>query len=143
MAQALAHQACRQGFRVLFVNTYKMLQHLNGGRADGTFERCMQSCLRPDLLVLDDFGLKPLRPPAQEDFYDVISGGYECGSILLTSNRDLMEWPELFKAPLLASAELDRLAHNADVVIITGRSHRAHGDGSSHAIQGSAQIGNA
>jgi DNA replication protein DnaC len=128
LAQALAHEACRQGFEVLFVNTYRMLQHLNGGRADGSFERRLQTYLRPDLLVLDDFGLKPLHPPAPEDFYDVISGRYERRSILLTSNRDLTEWPELFNEPLLASAGLDRLTHAAQVIVITGRSYRAHGE---------------
>ncbi len=128
LAQALAHEACRQGFDVLFVNAYRMLQHLNGGRADGSFERRLQTYLSPDLLVLDDFGLKPLHAPAPEDFYDVISGRYERGSILLTSNRDLTEWPELFNEPLLASAGLDRLTHGAQVVVITGRSYRAHGE---------------
>jgi len=128
LAQALAHEACRQGFDVLFVNTYRMLQHLHGGRADGSFERRLQTYLSPDLLVLDDFGLKPLHPPAPEDFYDVISGRYERGSILLTSNRDLTEWPELFNEPLLASAGLDRLTHRAHVILITGRSYRAHGE---------------
>jgi DNA replication protein DnaC len=130
LAQALAHQACRQGFDTLFVNTYTMVQHLNGGRADGTFGRRLQTYLRPDLLVLDDFGLKPLHPPAPEDFYDVISGRYEHGSILLTSNRELAEWPALFNEPLLASAGLDRLTHKAHVLIITGRSYRAHGTAS-------------
>jgi len=60
LAQALTHEACRQGYSALFVNTYRMLQHINGGRADGTLERRFQTYLRPDLLVLDDFGLKPL-----------------------------------------------------------------------------------
>lgn len=128
LSQALAHEACRQGFNVLFSNTYEMLRHLNGGRADGTFETRMQTYLRPDLLILDDFGLKSLQPPAPEDLYDVISGRYERGSILVTSNRDLPEWPDLFNAPLLASAGLDRLTHQAHVVIITGRSYRAHGE---------------
>lgn len=125
LAQALAHEACRRGYTVLFVNTYRMLQHLNGGRADDTFERRIQTYLRPDLLVLDDFGLKPLRPPAPEDLYDVINGRYEQGSILLTSNRALDEWAGLFGDPLLASAGLDRLTHRADVVLITGASYRA------------------
>lgn len=125
LAQALAHEACRRGFSVLFVNTYRMLQHINGGRADDTFERRLQTYLRPDLLVLDDFGLKPLRSPAPEDLYDVINGRYEQGSILLTSNRALDEWAGLFGDPLLASAGLDRLTHRADVVLITGPSYRA------------------
>jgi DNA replication protein DnaC len=126
LAQALAHEACRQGFDVLFTNTYKMLSHLNGGRADGSFERRFQTYLRPDLLILDDFGLKALRPPAPEDFYDIISQRYESGSILVTSNRDLSEWPDLFNEPLLASAGLDRLTHGAQLLVITGHSYRSH-----------------
>lgn len=124
LAQALAHEACRRGWDVLFANTHKLLQHLNGGRADGTYERRFQACLRPDLLVLDDFGLKPLRPPAPEDLYDLINERYERGSILLTSNRAPSEWTGLFGDPLLASAGLDRLAHRAEVLIITGDSYR-------------------
>jgi len=127
LAQALAHEACRQGYDVLFVNTHRMLQHINGGRADGTLERRLQVYLRPDLLVLDDFGLKALRPPGPEDLYDVINERYERGSILLTSNRAPSEWPDLFCDPLLASAGLDRLAHKAQVLVITGASYRAQG----------------
>jgi DNA replication protein DnaC len=127
LAQALTHEACRRGFQALFVNTYRMVQHLNGGRADGTLHRRQQTYLRPDLLVLDDFGLKPLRHPAPEDLYDIINERYERGSILLTSNRPPEEWPELFGNPLLASAGLDRLTHGAHMIIITGASFRAQG----------------
>lgn len=127
LAQALAHEACRQGYDVLFSNTHKMLQQLNGGRADGSFERRLASYVRPDLLILDDFGLKPLLPPGPEDLYDVIAERYERGSVILTSNRAPNEWPELFGNPLLASAGLDRLAHHAETVVITGRSYRTHG----------------
>lgn len=127
LAQALAHEACRQGFDVLFVNTHKMLQHLNGGRADGTLERRLSIYLRPHVLILDDFGLRPLQSPAPEDLYDVIEGRYERGSIILTSNRAPAEWPDLFGNPLLASAGLDRLAHHAEVLLLTGASFRAQG----------------
>lgn len=125
LAQALAHAACRQGVDVLFSNTHKMLQQLNAGRADGSFERRLALYVRPELLILDDFGLKPLISPGPEDMYDVIAERYERGSIILTSNRAPSEWPELFGNPLLASAGLDRLAHHAETVVITGRSFRA------------------
>jgi DNA replication protein DnaC len=127
LAQALTHEACRRGYSALFTNTYKMLQRINGGRADGTLERRVQAYLRPDLLVLDDFGLKPLIPPGPEDLYDIINERYERGSILLTSNRAPEEWPDLFGEPLLAAAGLDRLTHRAQVVVITGTSFRARG----------------
>jgi DNA replication protein DnaC len=127
LAQALAQEACRQGLNVLFTNTHKMLQHLHGGRADGSWERRLNVYLRIDLLVLDDFGLKPLQSPAPEDLYDVINERYERGSIMLTSNRAPAEWPDLFRDPLLASAGLDRLLHRAEVIIIRGDSFRAQG----------------
>lgn len=125
LAQALVHEACRQGYDALFTTTAKMLQHLNGGRADGSWEKRLQSYLRPDLLVLDDFGLKALQPPGPSDLYDVIDGRYEKGSILLTSNRAPAEWPDVFLDPLLASAGLDRLGDRAEVLLMTGVSFRA------------------
>ena len=127
LGQALAHEACRPGFEALFIPAHKMLAHLQGGRADGTLERRLATYLRPDLLVLDDFGLKPLEPPyGPTDLFDVISERYEQGSIMLTSNRAPAEWPDIFGNPLLASAALDRLAHHAQTVVITGSSFRAH-----------------
>jgi DNA replication protein DnaC len=125
LAEALAQAACRQGFDVLFINAYKLLQHLQGGRADGSLERRFKTYLRPELLILDDFGLKPLQAPAPSDLYDVIDGRYEQGSILLTSNRPPGEWPALFGDPLLASAGIDRLCHRAEIIIIRGQSFRA------------------
>ena len=125
LAQALGHEVCRQGLQVLYINTHKMLKHLNGGRADDSWDRRLNTYLRPDLLILDDFGLKPLQPPSPEDLYDVINERYERGSILLTSNRAPAEWPGLFQDPLLASAGLDRLTHRAQVLIIRGKSFRA------------------
>jgi len=125
LAQAIGHEACRQGYDVLFISTHKMLQHLRGGRADGSLSRRFQAYLRPDLLILDDFGLRPLTPPEPEDLYDIISERYEQGSILLTSNRAPAEWPDLFGDPLLASAGLDRLAHHAQLLLLTGQSYRA------------------
>lgn len=125
LAQALGHEACRRGYTVLLVSAPKLLQQLNAGRADGSYTRRLNAYLVPDLLIVDDFGLKPLRPPAPEDWFDLIAERYERGSMLVTSNRALSEWPELFGDPLLASAGLDRLFHNAHAITITGESFRA------------------
>lgn len=126
LAQALGHEACRRGYNVIFTSVAKMLGHLNGGRADGTYERRLAGYLRPELLILDDFGLKQLRGYEPEDLYEVINERYERGSILATSNRDYGEWPEAFgENSLLASAALDRLAHRAHLITITGQSYRA------------------
>ncbi|MGB2717344.1 MAG: ATP-binding protein [Vicinamibacterales bacterium] len=127
LAQALGHEACRRGFDVVFVSAARMLGHLHGGRADGTYERRLLIYTRPDLLILDDFGLKPLPPAGPEDFLEVINERYEHGALIVTSNRAFTEWPEVFQSPLLASATLDRLAHHAHQIVITGDSFRANG----------------
>jgi DNA replication protein DnaC len=127
LSHALAHEACRQGFSVLFITTHKMLQHLAAGRADGTTDRRLAVYLRPDLLILDDFGLKPLPSTGAEDLYAVIAERYEHGSMLLTSNRAPTEWLDWFANPLLASAGLDRLLHHAQTLVLTGHSFRAQG----------------
>jgi DNA replication protein DnaC len=127
LAQALGQEAARQNLDVLFTSVQKMLQYLNGGRADNSWDRRINVYLRPDLLILDDFGLKSIQPPGPEDLYDVINERYERGSILLTSNRAPNEWADLFLDPLLASAGLDRLLDRAEVVVIRGPSYRSHG----------------
>ncbi len=71
LAQALAHEACRRGFDVLFTDTHKMLRHLHAGRADHSYDKRFASYVRAELLVLDDFGLKPMQPPAAQDLYEV------------------------------------------------------------------------
>jgi DNA replication protein DnaC len=125
LAHALANEAARKGFDVIVTNAHAMLTHIHAGRADDTYQRRLLSYLKPDLLVIDDFGLKPL--PAHTgagDLYDVIDARYERRSILLTSNRSPSEWPDLFDNALLANAALDRLADRSYVVSITGRSYR-------------------
>lgn len=130
LAHALAHEAARQGFDVLCTTAHHMLVHINAGRAGTrrrrvcTYPQRLAGYLRPDLLVLDDFGLKPLPPSGPVDFYDVINERYERGSIVLTSNRAPSEWQELFGDPLLGSAGLDRLGHGAAVITIAGKSYR-------------------
>lgn len=128
LAQALAHEACRRGFDVIFTNAHKMLRHLQAGRADNSYDKRLAQYVRADLLVIDDFGLKPLSPANAEDLYDVIDERYAgAGAILLTSNRAPAEWAAWFANPLLASAGLDRLAHNAHVIVVNTASYRARG----------------
>ena len=75
-------------------------------------------------LIIDDFGLRPIRSPQDEDFHDLISQRYENASTLVTSNLDFSEWGDAFPNRLLAAATLDRLRHNAHRVILDGISFR-------------------
>ncbi len=96
--------------------------------------------MRLPVLVLDDFGLKPLRNTDAEVFYDVIAGRYESGATIITSNHALDEWPMLFGDPLLASSGLDRLFHNAYVITITGASFRARNRNLASAAEPSTKV---
>lgn len=134
IAQALSHEAARRGFDVLFTSAHRMLLHLQAARAEGGYERRLASYLKPDLLVLDDVGLRPLPKNGADDLYDVIDGRYERKSIVITSNREPAEWAEMFGNPLLANATLDRLLDRAAIMTITGRSYRLAGRESATAV---------
>lgn len=127
LAQALGHEAIRRGYDVMFVRTSQMLAHLQAGRADDSYARRLALYQNVDVLILDDFGLKPMRPPAPEDLYEIIDGRYGRGAVVVTTNRAFEEWPELFDNSVLASAALDRIAHGATQIVITGDSYRAKG----------------
>lgn len=125
LAQALGHTACRRGYDVTYMAMNKLIKHLNAGRADGTFDRRFGNLCRADLLIVDDFGLKALRPPADEDFHELVAERYERAATIITSNLDFGEWGQAFANPLLASATVDRLRHNAHCLVIEGESYRS------------------
>lgn len=127
LAHALTYETVRRGYRALVRPVHRLLADLHAARADGSFARKLLKLTSVDLLVLDDFGLRPLSVQAIDDLYEIITLRYERRSIAITSNRALEEWPEVFGHGLLASAALDRLTHHAQILIIQGRSYRQLG----------------
>jgi DNA replication protein DnaC len=124
VAQALGHRACRAGHHVLFTSAPDMLKQLRAGRADGSYDRRLARFSSVDVLIIDDLGLKPLAPDEASDLYEVIRLRYQRGALVLTSNRDVDELGSLFGDPLLASAAMDRLLHDAHVLVFEGDSYR-------------------
>jgi DNA replication protein DnaC len=124
VAQALGHRACMAGQSVAYTSAHEMLGQLRASRADNTHDRKLLRLTKPDLLIVDDLGLRPLKHDEPMDLYDVISRRYERGSIIITSNRAVEEWPPLFHDELLAGAAMDRLLHHGHVVAIEGESYR-------------------
>ncbi len=126
LAQALGHAAARQGHDVLFITQTQLMASLRAAQATGTYERRFQQLARVPLLLIDDFGLKPLRPPEDEDFHDLIAERYERTATILTSNLDFDEWGAAFPAnKMIGAATLDRLRHGAYRVVLDGESYRA------------------
>ena len=124
VAQAIGHRACRAGYSTLFIQAHKLFAELRAARASDNYDRRMLRFTGPDLLIIDDLGLRPLRYEAPEDLHEVIRQRYEHGSIIVTSNRAVEEWYGLFGDALLASAAMDRLLHHSHVVVMEGNSYR-------------------
>lgn len=125
IAQAIGHCAVRLGVDVMFSSQTALLGQINAARATGAVERKLQSLSRVALLVIDDFGLKPLKLGQDEDFHDLIAERYERASTIVTSNLDFDEWGEAFPNKLLGASTLDRLRHGAYRLVLDGKSYRA------------------
>ena len=126
LAQALGQCAIRQGIDTIFSSCAQLTASLHAARANGAYERKLNTLARVPLLIIDDFGLKPLRPPADEDLHDLIAERYETTATIVTSNLDYPEWDQAFPSnKLLAAATLDRLRHNAYCLTLDGPSFRA------------------
>jgi DNA replication protein DnaC len=126
LAQALGHEACRRGYDTLYRNTFDLLKWIGAGRGDGSYERRLRQIIAVPLLILDDFGLRPLNENHQSDLFELIRGRYETSSTVITSNRNFDEWPSVFNNPLIASAAMDRLLHRAIKIVIEGKSYRVN-----------------
>ena len=124
LAKALAHEACTRGFSAIFSRTQKMLEYIYSGKADNSEHKKLKQFLKPDLLILDDWGLQAFPNHLLNILNEIISERYEEGSIIITSNRPLDNWHEIFSEPVVSSALLDRLFHNAHKIIIKGKSYR-------------------
>ena len=124
LAQAIGERACRIGHSACYVSAHKMLSQLRAARADRSYDKKILRFTSPDLLVVDDLGLRPLEGDEPIDLYEIIRQRYERGSMIVTSNRALQEWYPLFLDDLIASAAMDRLLHHAHVVVMQGHSYR-------------------
>jgi DNA replication protein DnaC len=124
LATAIGYEAIKRDLTVLCFSTAKLLSDLLKARAEGSHAQRMHKLLRCDLLILDDFGLRPMTEQGADDLYEIIHSRYERGSIIVTSNRAPAEWPDLFGNALLASAALDRLTHHARITVVSADSYR-------------------
>jgi DNA replication protein DnaC len=127
LGQGLGHQACRQGKRVKFIRAKKLFEGMGSYRylhPTLSSAKRLQPFLQPQLLILDDFGLNTLNPNQAEDFYELIAEKHQKSSFIITSNRPVEAWIDLFPDPVMGNAALDRLANCAYHVILEGESYR-------------------
>jgi len=124
LAQGIAHCAVRNGIDVLFYTQTQLFKLLQAARAAGEYDKKFKQLVNVPLLIIDDFGLKPLRSPQDEDFHDLVAERYEKASTMITSNLEFSEWGDAFPNKLLGVATIDRLGHGAYKVAFDGPSYR-------------------
>jgi len=121
---AIGIKAIEQGYSVLFTTLPGMMEELYLSRADNSFRLKLKRYTQPDLLIIDEFGLKKLNQTSVDDLYEVVSRRYEFNSTIITSNKEFGEWGNILFDPVLASAILDRFVHHCNFVSIEGDSYR-------------------
>src|SRR6266849_2475330 len=123
LAQALGYQALKAGFVVLYRSIFDVVRDFLHDEALGGEDKVLARYLKPDLLLIDDMGMKQLPKRSGEYLFEIIMRRYETRSTLMTSNRPLEDWGKLIGDVPSASAILDRFLHHAELVQITGRSY--------------------
>lgn len=124
LAQAIGHQAAKMGYVILYRSIFDTVDELNQAEALNESDKAMRRYLRPDLLIIDDMGLKKLPKQSGEYLFEIIMRRFELRSTIMTSNRPLEEWGKLVGYVPTATAILDRLLSRADIIQITGKSYR-------------------
>lgn len=124
LAVALAIAACEAGFTIYFSTLEDVIRKLRAAHATGRFTTQLNAYLRPHVLVLDEIGYQPLQPAEANMLFQLVSRRYENGSLILSSNKALIEWGSVLGDDVLATAILDRLLHHSDVITINGPSYR-------------------
>lgn len=124
LAQALGYQAIKCGLTVLYRSVFDLVRDFLHEDALANEDKVLAKYLKPDLLIVDDMGMKQLPKRSGEFLFEIIMRRYEVRSIIMTSNRPLEDWGKLIGDVPAATAILDRFLHHADVISITGKSYR-------------------
>jgi DNA replication protein DnaC len=124
LACALAHQACRRGYRAYYRRASRLFDDLRLARADGTYGHLLGKLARMDVLVLDDWGLAPPQEQERRDLLEILEDRYGSRSTIVTSQLPPAQWHDHLGDPTLADAICDRLLHNAHRLVVKGPSRR-------------------
>jgi DNA replication protein DnaC len=128
LAIALGLKACQARHNVLFLSAVEMVAQLLEAQEQGTLRRALSLLIKPHLLIVDEVGYIPFTREAANLFFQVVSGRYEKGSTILTSNRAFNGWGEIFGGDVVvAAAMIDRLVHHAEIINLKGSSYRLKG----------------
>jgi DNA replication protein DnaC len=124
LAIALGHRAVHAGYRVYYTTAADLVARTSRAAMDGRWANTMRFWAGPAVLIVDELGYLPMPGQAASHLFQVISRRYEHGSIILTTNRGIADWGQIFEDTTVATAVLDRLLHHATVLAVNGDSYR-------------------
>jgi DNA replication protein DnaC len=125
LATALGHAACLQGHSVLFTTAVEAINTLAAAQAQHRLKAELKKFLAPRILVCDELGYLPIDKAGADLLFQIISGRYEKGSTIVTTNRIYKHWSQIFNNDsTITSAVLDRLLHHVQTIILEGKSYR-------------------
>jgi DNA replication protein DnaC len=128
LATALGHKAVDAGHRVYYTTAADLAARCHRAAVEGRWATTMRFFAGPSLLIIDELGYLPLANEAAAALFQVISRRYLKGSIVLTTNRGIASWGQIFDDPVVAAAMLNRLLHRSAVLTIDGESYRMRAD---------------
>ncbi len=124
LSQALGWEACKRGYDVVYTSCAKVLSSLAAGRADGSYDKRLQALARPDLLILDDFGLQQLDSTARLILLEIIEDRHGRKSTIISSQLPVAKWYDIIGDSTVADAILDRMVHTSHRLELKGESLR-------------------
>jgi DNA replication protein DnaC len=125
LLNALGYTACEKGISVRWTRAIDMINVLTTAQINGTLEKKLKEYTRVELLLLDELGYLPIDKRGADLMFQVVAARYECGSIVITTNRMFREWGKIFDVDnTLATAIIDRLMHHGEALVIDGQSYR-------------------
>jgi DNA replication protein DnaC len=124
LCQAIGYQAIKAGFVVLYRSIFDVVRDFLHDEVLGVEDKLLAKYLKPDLLIIDDMGMKQLPRRSGECLFEIVMRRYETRSTVMTSNRPLEDWGKLLGDVPSATAILDRFLHHAEIIKITGKSYR-------------------
>ncbi len=124
IASALGHQACSQGYRVLYQHNTKLFARIKIAKADGSYLRELAKIEKQHLLIIDDFGIQPLDAASRSALMEIIEDRHGKASTIITSQVPVSMWHEVIGEQTMADAILDRIVHDAHRIEMKGESLR-------------------
>jgi DNA replication protein DnaC len=124
LSVGLAVKGVEAGYSVLFLTLETLMTRLTKAQAENRLERSLKQLVYPKLLIIDEIGYLPLSREEASLFFRLVVRRYERASLVVTSNKNFVDWGDIFSDHVLATAILDRLLHHSTILNIKGESFR-------------------